>query len=48
MDAKMHTEKPRWQQHKNATSCFEQALEVTPYKTAALGPPTSHLNTHPS
>ena len=31
MDAnKMHWEKAKWKQHKNATSYFEQILEATP------------------
>ena len=27
---KIHEEKARWELHKNATSCFEQILEVDP------------------
>ena len=49
MDAnKMHREKARWELYKNATSYFEQILEVTPHKTIAAQPLTSHLKNHPS
>ena len=49
MDAyKTHEEKVRWQLHKNATSCFEQVLETTLHKTAAVQPLTSHFKNHPS
>ena len=34
--------KARWEQHKNAASCFEYILEVAPRKTAAIQPLTSH------
>ena len=30
---KMHREKAKWEQHKNAMSYFEQILEATPHKT---------------
>ena len=44
MDAnKMHWEKAKWKLHKNATCCFEQNLETTPYETAAGQSLTSHL-----
>ena len=42
----MHGEKARWELHKNATCCFEQILEATPNKTAAVQPLTSHLKGH--
>ena len=29
-------EKARWEQDKNATCCFEQILDATPCKTAAV------------
>ena len=39
-----------WQQlHKNAASCIEQVLEVTPHKKkTAARPPTTHLENHPN
>ena len=42
-----HWEKARWEQHKNATCFFEQILEVTPHKTLAVQPITSHLANSP-
>ena len=40
---KMHREKARWEQQKNATSYFEQILQATPNKTTVLRPLTPHL-----
>ena len=37
----MHREK--WELHKNATDYFEQSVEATPYKTAAVQPITFNL-----
>ena len=38
-----------WRQlHKNASSNFEQVLEATPHKAAAVRPPTSHHKNYPS
>ena len=38
-----------WQQlHKNAASNIEQVLEATPYKTAAVGPPTTYHDKYQS
>ena len=34
--------------HKNATSYIEQILEATSNKTAAVRPPTTHLENHPN
>ena len=43
MDAnKTYGEKVWWQLHKNAASNIEQFLVATPYKTAAMRPPTTH------
>ena len=36
-------EKAKWELNKNARYCFEQILEATPHKTAAVWPLTSHL-----
>ena len=48
MDAdEAHREKALWQLHKNAASYIEQILEATSHKTAAVQPPTSHLENHP-
>ncbi len=48
MDAsETYKEKASCEQHKNATCLFEQILEVTPEKTAAVRPLTSHLTNHP-
>ena len=41
-------ENVRRELHKNSTSYFEQILGATPYETAAVWPPTSHLKNHPS
>ena len=38
---KMHWEKARWELYMNAMCCFEQKLEATPHKKAAVWPPTS-------
>ena len=47
MDAnKMHREKSRWEQHKNARCCFEQIPGAKPNKTAGVQPLTSHLISH--
>ena len=43
---KMRGEKTRWDIHKNAICGFEQILEATPHKTAAVYPFTSHLTNH--
>ena len=40
---KIYGEKVWWELHKNATSYFEQILEATPHKTAAVLLLTSHL-----
>ena len=45
---KMHGEKDKWGLHKNATCYFEQILEATPNKTAAVQPFTPDLKNHPS
>ena len=45
---KMSGEKARLEQHKDAAYCFEQILEATPYKTAAVWPLPSYLINHPS
>ena len=43
MDAnKIYGEKAWRQLHKNAVNCIEQVLEVTPHKTAAVQPLTTH------
>ena len=42
-----HGEKVRWELLKNATYCFEQILEATPYKIVAVWPLISHLTSHP-
>ena len=34
--------------NENAASCIEQALEATPYKTANVRPPTTHLENYPN
>ena len=43
-----HGEKGRWKLHQNATCYFEQILEATFYKTAAVCPYASHLTNHPN
>ena len=43
---KMLGEKARWELHINVTCYFEQILEKTPYKTAAVWLPTFHLTNH--
>ena len=43
-----HRERTRRESHKNATYYLEQILEATPYKTAAVRPPASHLTNYPS
>ena len=40
--------KATWELYRNAACCFEQILEATPHKTAAVRPLTSHLANHPS
>ena len=40
---KAYREKAGRELHKNATSYFEQILEATPYETAAVRSPTTHL-----
>ena len=45
---KMHGKKARQEPHKNAMCYFEQILEATPHKTAAVWSLTSHLTNHPS
>ena len=42
----MHGEKAMWELHKNATWYFEQILEATVQKTAAVWSLTSHLKNH--
>ena len=43
MDADKTNGEKAWRQlHKNPASNFEQVLEATPYKAAAVRPPTSH------
>ena len=38
-----------WRQlHKDATSYIEQILETTSHKTAAVLPPTTHLENYPN
>ena len=42
-------EKKTWRQlHKNSTGCSEQILVATSHNTAAVQPPTTHLENHPS
>ena len=41
-------EKARYKLYKDAACHFEQFLKVAPYKTAAVGPLTSHLTNHQS
>ena len=36
-----------WELHNDAAYCFEQILESAPYRTATVGPFTSHLTNHP-
>ena len=43
---KTHWEKPTCKVHSNATSCFEQILEVKLYKTVIVRPLTSHLTNY--
>ena len=42
----MHGKKAWWELHKDAACCFEQILEASPLKTAAVQPLTSHLANH--
>ena len=44
----MHGEKDKWELHKNATCCFEEILEATLHKTAAVQPSSSYLKNHSS
>ena len=39
---KTYGERSWWQLRKNATSNIEQVLAVTPHKTTAVRPPTTH------
>ena len=41
-------EKTKWQLHINAACCFEQIVDETLYKTAAVRLLTSHLSSHHS
>ena len=43
---KAYREKAGQELHKNTTSQIEQILDATSYKTAAVRPPTSHLESH--
>ena len=43
-----YREKARQKLHKNAANYMEQILEAISHKTAAEGPPTSHLQNHPN
>ena len=40
-------EKARWELYKDAACCFEQILELAPYKTVVIQLLTSHLINHP-
>ena len=44
----MYGEKTWRQLHKNTTSNFEQVLETTHHKTAAVRPPTTHHENYQS
>ena len=49
MDADKTDGEKAWRQlHMNAASNFEQVQEATPYKAAAVRPPTSHYENHQS
>ena len=49
MDAnEMDGKKPWWQLHNNSASNIEQVLGATPHKTAAVRPPTTHLENYQS
>ena len=43
----MDGNKTRWELYKNTTCCFEQMLEATHHKVAAVQPLTSYLTTYP-
>ena len=45
---KIFAKKATWELYKNAMCYFEQILEATPHKTAAVWPLTSRLKNHPS
>ena len=45
---KKHREKAKWKLFKNAVCCFDQILETTFCKTAAVQLLTFHLKSHPS
>ena len=48
MDANSAYGEKAWRQlYKNAASGMEEVLEVTPYKTADVRPPTTHHENHP-
>ena len=42
---KTYGKRTRWELHKNATCCFQQILEATPHKTAAVQPFNSYFKT---
>ena len=44
---KTHRQKVRLELHKNVTCCYEQILEATLHKIAAVRPLTSHHTKHP-
>ena len=49
MDANETNGEKAWRQlHKNAVSNIEQVLEATPYKIAAVLPPTTHHENYQS
>ena len=49
VEADKACEEKAWRQlYKNATSCIEQVLEVTPHKIAVIRPPTTHHENHPN
>ena len=49
MDANKTDGEKAWRQlHKNAVCNFEQVLEITSYKAAAVRPPTSHHENYQS
>ena len=53
IDASLDTDneyrvKARRQLHKDATSYIKQVLEATSQKTAAVRPPTTHLEDNPN
>ena len=49
IDANETNGEKAWRQlHKSVSGNFEQVLEVTPYKTPTVRPPTSHYENYPS